>query len=226
MSKGFTRVKDVDYQILGYMNSQDLVNACQTDKTIYKYCNDTNLWENKLLEEQYYFITDYPDSTVGWISLFKRLNIARANLNRMLLICKILPSRYIYIQGPEKRIRDIIYAYFHDEAKQYINSIDDLIIIKDNIGIFGSKQIIMSKEDINYLLLIAYYYETFNDYVALKDAEEYLLITDKEGVPFLINNTTRYYITGDSYYDSKYAKRVTIGETIDYMQKHFHCVQK
>lgn len=226
MSRGFTGIEDVDYQILQHMNSQELINACQTNKTFKNYCNNTILWENKLIDEGYYFITEYPNSTVGWIALFTRLNQARANLNRMLLICKILPSPKIYIQGPRQIIHAIIYDYFNVEADKYIKSTKNNINIDKNLVFFGTKSLIMSTGYINNLLLIAYYYETFNDYTAKKDTEDYLLITGNRGTPFLIGEYTHNYIHGDAYYDNSYNERYIIGKTIDYFQKHYHCLPK
>ena len=229
MSKGFTTIKELDYQILSQMHSKDLIHACQTNKTLHKYCNDMQLWENKLIEEGYYFIREYPQTTLGWITLFDKLNQARANRDKAVLICKILSNKDIDIKGPKKMINNIIYAYFYDEAKgKYGNDIiyivDKTLIINPDLG--PRYRIKMSQDDIDYLLLIAYYYETFNVYEKNKDEEDYLLITNRSGIPFIIGKNTHHYIDSDAYYDKNYQIYDNVGKAIDYMQNNYHCVPK
>lgn len=228
MYNSLTDIEDIDYQILNHLDSKALVNICQASKKMASYCEYTNLWESKLINEGYYFITDYPETSNEWITLFKRLNKASDDLNRLLLICNITNYKgSIYINGPEKIIHSIIKAYDQDNIRKYIRNNQDSIIItlKNNKLCRGNTSLTMPSQDLEYILLIAFYMATFNNYEDKNNASKLLLVVDNGDIPFIIDNNTHNYIDEDDYYKHTYKERHTIMKTLNYIQKNYNCIK-
>ncbi len=69
-----TRMEDVDYEILKFLNADELIAFCSSHKQIAKQCQNKEFWRQKmildqlLLPEGFYDLLDYP---VNWVSVYK-----------------------------------------------------------------------------------------------------------------------------------------------------------
>lgn len=124
----------------------------------------------------------------------------------------------------------ILSLYFQKDINKYMKiytgtNEDDIILTNTYIK-FSNKQKIIPKQDRDYIILIAFYVATFNDYENYKYSIDLLLITDKNGLPFIIKDNTGDYLREDAYYSSTYNERYTINKTLDYVNKNYICTPK
>ncbi len=64
--KGFTGIKDLDLKILMDVDDETLLNACSTNKELYRICNTDSFWRNRYIKQYGEHAASFKEKGRSW----------------------------------------------------------------------------------------------------------------------------------------------------------------
>ncbi len=114
--------KDVDYEILNYLDAQDISVVCRSNKYAQQLCHNPTFWRNKFDAEELLVMYE-PDTLIEWLTFYKIATQAKQYAIRTLIINDIE-----YFQNNRRSTIDIINNN-SDTLDEIINYIFNVTVI-------------------------------------------------------------------------------------------------
>ena len=115
--------RDVYYNIL--LASDDIINICYANKTLYNICKDVNFWKEKIKNDFNITIDIIPETVEKWIFLYNQIIKINDIYNNSAI-------KNIYFNfNPMDDVLYRVYDYFSDRDFNFIRTAEEYDRIKD-----------------------------------------------------------------------------------------------